>query len=654
MFIKQIAVLLVEDDPGDARLISEMLGDGGDSRFLLTSCETLARAMDRARNEQFDVILLDLSLPDSYGLDTVMKMRSEAQDVAIVVLTGWTDQTFVGVEAVQAGAQDYLIKGDVDSKLLRRSIRYAIERNRIEMQLRRSQQEYRSLIDDVFDTSMVAVIILDKEFKVVWCNEAVEIYFGFQREDVVGRDKRILIDDELKCIFADPDDFAARLLEAYEQRVHTDRFECHVLPDGDREERWLEHWSQPIRDGMYAGGRIEQYTDITDRKMLEIAEAEERQFAEALSDIATVLTSSLDQQEVLQRILANLYRVVPHDSASITIIDEGNFDVIQFDEGNKHNTKELVAQRHLQLDYGYYTDIMYDNRQPVLVADLQENTQMESIAEVANVRGYVGVPIQLQESIIGFLNLFSQKPDFFSEHHVHRLSAFGELAAIAIQNAKLYHKSQNLAALEERQRLARELHDSVTQTIFTCRTMAETALRRWKKDPERARELLETVYELTITALSEMRILLLELRPASLTQIGLKQLFEQYLKPIQGRRQFKLVMKIDDIPPLSPDVQIALYRITQEALNNIEKHAQATHVSVKAQAHEDGIILEIVDNGSGFDEAEVQNASLGLGIMRERAENIGASISIQSKPGKGTRILVAVAADASEDRDDTN
>lgn len=641
MLRETIEILLIEDDPGDARLIREMLLSNRDGNtYKLTICESLTEGISQIESRQFDVILLDLSLPDSTGLHTLSRLRNEVDDIAIVVLTGLSDITMVGIEAVKQGAQDYLVKDDVDSKILRRAIRYSIERKQIEIDLRRSQAEYRSLIDDVFDTSMVAVMILDETFNVVWCNEAMEIYFGFEREHVLGKDKRELIEGELKCIFADPDDYAAHLLKAYTDGIYTNRYECHVIPDETRDERWLEHWSQPIRDGMYKGGRIEQYTDITDRKILETREQDQRQFAEALTDISTVLTSSLEVNDVLRHILGNLERIVPHDSASIMILEDDHFQVAHYRANDKRDTQELVAERQLQLDHKYYINMMHETHLPVIVADLQEEAQIQNMATEANVHAYLGMPIKLHDDIIGFVNLFSESVDFFDDTHATRLFAFAELAAIAIQNARLFGQSHTLAALQERQRLARELHDSVSQTVFTCRTMAETALRRWDKDPSRAKELVEDVYQLSMTALGEMRILLLELRPASLTQVGLKQLFEQYLQPIQDRRQFDLEMDIDDFKPLPPDVQIGLYRITQEALNNIDKHAQATRVNIQAKDDESHITLEIQDNGGGFDLATVRATSLGINIMKERAEEIGASIQIESKLDEGTRIIV--------------
>lgn len=633
-------ILLIEDNHGDVRLIREMLLSDQREQINLMIASTLKESLQLLEQHRFDAILLDLSLPDSHGLDTLLRISSIIEDTAIVVLTGYEDDN-LGVQALQIGAQDYLPKSDVNSKLLVRSLRYAIERHRIEIMVRQSEQEYRSMIDDVFDTSMVAVLIIDRDYRVVWCNEATEIYFGIARERLVGRDSRLLIDDELKCIFADPDDYAARLLHAYASGEFTDRFECNITPGDGRAERWLEHWSQPIREGIYSGGRIEQYMDITDRKMLEITEQEQRQFATALSEIATLLTSTLELKEVLGRILNNLDRIVPHDSASIIMVDDDQLWIAeQRHDDVRRDTQELVAEEQMQVEYRQYLNKMMKTASTVVVHDLMTDAQMREAAQHANVRSYVGAPIKLQNQIIGFVNLFSEDVGFFTEIHAERLMTFAELAAIAIQNARLYQQTQELAAVQERHRLARELHDSVSQTLFTARNMAESALRRWDKDPVRARKLTEEVYDLTMTALAEMRILLLELRPSSLTHVTLKQLFEQYLMPISTRQGFKLNLAIDDIPMLPPDVQIALYRIVQESLNNIDKHARARQVTVRVEDAQDRIILQIIDDGEGFDLATVSGTSLGLNIMRERAESIGASLDIITQPGYGTRVVV--------------
>ena len=327
----------------------------------------------------------------------------------------------------------------------------------------------------MFDTTTVGVLILDRDFKIVWVNSAIEIYFGISREQLLGHDKRILIEDMIKCIFADVDGYANSLLSAYRDNAFDRRLECQVTPDGERQERWLEHWSQPIRAGIYAGGRIEHYSDITQRKMIEASERE---------------------------------------------------------------------------------------------------------------------------------------------------------------------KAQKLAAAEERQRLARELHDSVSQTLFTSTVMSESALRQWETNPKKAHDLLTQLQQLCTSALSEMRLLLLELRPASLTQVGLPNLIQQLAATLQSRTNIEISTALDEIPTLLPDVQVALYRTVQEALNNIIKHAQATHVIIGLEWVDKQLVLTISDNGKGFDPTTTKPTSLGMNIMRERAESIGAIIHISSSLGEGTRIQV--------------
>jgi signal transduction histidine kinase len=257
-------------------------------------------------------------------------------------------------------------------------------------------------------------------------------------------------------------------------------------------------------------------------------------------------------------------------------------------------------------------------------------------------RSYVGVPILLRRQVSGFINVFSSSPNAYEMPEIERLTSFAQQAAIAIENARLYAESQRLAAIEERQRLARELHDSVSQTLFTATAMAESALRQWDVSQPRAYGLLQDVHRLSQAALAEMRVLLLELRPSTLTSITLKQLLEQYLKPIQVRHELELTVNIPDELRLPPSVQMGFYRIVQEAFNNIDKHAQATKVYTSVTETDLGIELVIRDNGRGFDDDGVQGTSLGLQIMHERANEIGARLEITSTSGQGTRVYLVL------------
>lgn len=625
-------VLLIEDNPGDARLILEMVRSARNDVITLETARTLSAGLAALETTTYDVVMLDLSLPDSHGIDTLNQIQLVMSEVAVVVLTG-EDSQQIGIRAVQLGAQDYLPKSEIDSKLLIRTLHYALERHQSHAALKRSREEYRSLIDDVFDSSMVGVIILNREFQVVWCNEATEVYFGISRDQLISQDKRSLIDNTIKCIFEDPEDYAKRLFEAYDLGSFSGRFECHVVPGENREERWLEHWSQPIRSGMYSGGRIEQYMDITHRKLLGIAEQEQRQFTEALIDTLTLMTSTLDLEEVLEHLLVNLHRVIPHDSAVIAISEEEQLWMARRD--SQTSDVHIIVKKPTSVREELYWEVLNDASSSI-IDDLDAPTEIGG----KRTQSHMGEPILLQGEGIGFITLFSFHPDFFNEKDAARLTAFVQSAAIAIQNARWYQESIKLATLEERQRLARELHDSVSQTLFTCRTMSETSLRRWHNDPQKARDLMEDVHNLIIAALEEMRVLLLELRPETLNQISLEDLFEQFLKPIQDRRRFSLQLTIDDLPELMPDVKIGLYRIAQEALNNIDKHASATRVEISIGILDDMLTMYIHDNGRGFDQQQVKPTSLGISIMKERAREIGATLNIISEQSEGTGVRV--------------
>jgi len=207
--------------------------------------------------------------------------------------------------------------------------------------------------------------------------------------------------------------------------------------------------------------------------------------------------------------------------------------------------------------------------------------------------------------------------------------------------ATLAQKAAEEAVAAERSRLARDLHDAVTQTLFSASLTAEVLPDLWQMDPGEARKTTEELRQLTRGALAEMRTLLLELRPAALTQARYEDLLRQLTEAVMGRARLLVKLHVTGQRSLTPEVQVALYRIAQETLNNIVKYAKATQVCIDLQMSPAGLLLSIQDNGAGFDPALVRPTSLGMRIMRERAEGIGADLVVTSAPGRGTLVEVA-------------
>jgi signal transduction histidine kinase len=222
------------------------------------------------------------------------------------------------------------------------------------------------------------------------------------------------------------------------------------------------------------------------------------------------------------------------------------------------------------------------------------------------------------------------------------LVALGQRAALAIHNAHLYEQAQQAATLEERQRLARELHDAVTQTLFTTALIADVLPDLWHIDSNDAQRQLAELRRLTRGALAEMRTLLVELRPGALTDLPLSELLRQLAEATAGRTRLNITTTVEGEPwTLPAEVQVALYRIAQEALNNVIKYAQAGHAVLELRYDNCGsVALELRDDGCGFDPDAVAPGHFGLATMRERADAIGGTFSLTTQRGHGTTIEV--------------
>jgi signal transduction histidine kinase len=194
------------------------------------------------------------------------------------------------------------------------------------------------------------------------------------------------------------------------------------------------------------------------------------------------------------------------------------------------------------------------------------------------------------------------------------------------------------AIVAERNRLARELHDAVTQTLFAASLIAEVLPDLWDMDEGEARKSTEELRQLTRGALAEMRTLLFELRPAALSQARLCDLLRQLSEAVMGRRGLPICLDIHGECDIPCDVKVEMYRIVQESLNNVVKYAHATRVQINVRLEAGQVHMEIRDDGVGFDLASVKATSLGLRIMRERAEAIHARLQVSSEPGLGTTV----------------
>ena len=206
-------------------------------------------------------------------------------------------------------------------------------------------------------------------------------------------------------------------------------------------------------------------------------------------------------------------------------------------------------------------------------------------------------------------------------------------------NELLQQKAAQEAVANERTRLARDLHDAVTQTLFSATLIADVLPDIWKLNEDEGRRRLEELRLLTRGALAEMRTLLVELRPNALVEVPLPTLLRQLSEALTGRDRIDIQFSSEGERKLPPDVQVAFYRIAQETLNNVVKHSKATQAVVTLRL-DDQVRLSVTDDGAGFDPVSVTADHLGLKIMSERSQAIGAKFSLYSEPGEGTQVTV--------------
>ena len=281
--------------------------------------------------------------------------------------------------------------------------------------------------------------------------------------------------------------------------------------------------------------------------------------------------------------------------------------------------------------------------EPAIVEDTDLNGRVTPyIIESEHLRALMQVPIRVAGEVYGVFSADYLQPHKFTEEQKRLLVAFAQRAGLAIETAALYESEEQIAIMQERNRLARDLHDSVTQSMYGVSLYAEVATQLLKKgDLDKANENLQELKGMALDALAEMRLLIYELRPSVFEQEGLMAAIQTRLDAVEGRLGLETNFGVEGKISLSPRVEEGLYRIAQEALNNVLKHANAKSVTITLSQNKKKICLEVADDGVGFDPAECcEVGGMGLQNMQERAQEIGAEFEIISQPGKGSKVIV--------------
>lgn len=357
-------------------------------------------------------------------------------------------------------------------------------------------------------------------------------------------------------------------------------------------------------------------------------------------EVMQVAGEAIDLPTMIVRALSRVLAAIRASVGMVHLLDESGQHLQLM--GQRGLTDLVAAQlANTPADVGLAGQVV-QQKSPVVVPNIQANEHTRPIFRQSRLKGYVGVTMRVKGRVIGVLSAFWEGKRPFHPEDIDLLDSAADQLAVAIENYRLRQKDEQLAIMEERTRLARDLHDSVSQALYSMSLLA-TAGRRLSQSGQNQALLDETLNDLGAMAqqaLKEMRLLLYRLRPLALQFEGLTGALQQRLDAVEKRAGIDARLVVSELSPLPPATEETLYYVAQEALNNALKHAAATAVTVQLSQEKNGALkLTVTDNGQGFDPDAVRDkGGMGLANMRQRAENAGGRLTIEATIGQGTAV----------------
>jgi PAS domain S-box-containing protein len=515
------------------------------------------------------------------------------------------------------------------------------QQKQAEKELEESRFQYRNLVENMNE----GLAIVDENLILTYVNPRLPEMLGYTQEDMIGKHVRNFFDQENLNIVVDQ--FEKRRIGQEQPYTVTllrkDGTDLHTLVTPAVVYDENEEFSHSIAVVSDISEQVKAH------RLLDMRMSERTQEISALMEVSRILVSPLAFEDQLTVILENLRKVTNFDGSSVLLRKENQLIAETFQIQIKNEIAEKLIQPFMQPDL---VDTRFWQNGALIFPDVRSQSEdardffrlTESILGTVppEIVSWIGIPIESRGLLIGVLSAHAARTDFFKPGMVELMQAFANQIAIVFENNRLYQQARKLAAADERDRLARELHDSVTQSLYSVRLYAEavrSALAAGKIPA--ADKNLDQLISIARDGMGDLRLLIFELKPPVLEELGLVGALRKRLEMVESRAGIQSEFNVQGEPKLSQDIETQIYWIVYEALSNVLKHSHAKNISLRFIFSNGRSTVTLRDDGIGFDRSRLDiSESSGLKNIIDRVENLGGIIQINSKPGEGTTIRI--------------
>lgn len=493
---------------------------------------------------------------------------------------------------------------------------------------------------NIIENVNVWLNVLDQQLNIVFWNSTAERLSGYLRDEVLGHSRvweqlypdasyRQQITAEVMEMLTKGQD-----LENFETRIHTKDGQVRIISWNSR---------SLLDDDETVIGAVTFGKDITDRKEAETALQKAHHELSVLYAIASITSESLELDTILRRSLERVLPVMNCKKGTIHLWDEEK-EILELVAWAGLSESSIVQLQAITLNEGLISQV-WNRETPITTPNIGEILEPPTPNIPRRLfHAFLGVPMRAKGKTLGVFSILGKAGQSFTAEEINFLASISDQVGVAVENARLYEQSRRLAVAEERRRLARDLHDAVTQSLYSVTLFAEAGQRLMQSgNVEQASQFYDRLSDTAQNALKEMRLLLHELRPLHLEAGGLAEAIQERLDAVERRVGIKARLLVDQTAACAPHIEEELYYIIQEALNNTLKHAGASTLAVQIQINASSIKVTIADDGAGFSLDQLENrGGMGLNNMRERIEKFNGQLQIISAPSEGTKTIITI------------